>query len=321
MSDHDLTTLLARTAADDDRPVRTDLDRLLARARHGRTRRRGLVGAGIVGGAALLTAATVAAVTALQPTPAPAPAAPPHRTVREQPLTDAQIRERCLPQLAKYATLPMYDQKPSTARWTPLHAWDYRTGDVVLLQGRHGNPAFCHIPKPGQERGPVPFQIFTPTMGAESHLRTICAQQAEPRLDLRTAAVGNSWSEGEVTMTLLVKGSRYFACATEPVTWDAGLAQVSEVPAGLLFSTSGTTGAAHKSIVDESAAWTLVAGHVTKRARTLMLLWPGLKEASYPISEGNVAAVLKVPTTGGLRPVRWRLLDAAGKEIQRGRLG
>ena len=191
----------------------------------------------------------------------------------------------------------------------------------MLLQGGDGNPAFCHIPKPGQEQGQVPFQIFTPTMGAPTYLQTICAQQAEPGVDLRNAPVRNAWTEGDVTMAVLQAGDRYFACATEPVTWDAGLAEVTEVPAGQLHAAFGTTGAAHKSIVDDPAAWTLVGGHVEKAAKTLMLRWPGLGEASYPISEGNVAAVLEIPTTGGLRPVRWRLLDAAGTEIRRGSLG
>lgn len=139
--------------------------------------------------------------------------------------------------------------------------------------------------------------------------------------DLRHTDVAAADTVGAVTMALLHQGSHFYSCAVTPVTWDAGIAESGRAYPGELSFAGGTTGASHKSIVTESAAWITVAAHVDTAAKTLQLSWPGGPTEQFPVTAGNVAAVFRVPTTGGLQSCAYRLLDGSGRVLEAGTTG
>lgn len=351
MTHDDLTTVLARTADDRDRPLETDLSDLLERARAGRARARRRAGVGMAAGAAVLTAAVVLGATTLRPAaepPAPAGPGPGITGQTDSFLGSGEMVRRCQPQLDKYAAYPMYATHPAKVPWQPVHPdRGYRAGDLVLLRAgdppkidQNGmpaggssyasNPVFCQIPRAGAENAPVPFSAYTATAAQTDRLRQVCSEQAgstdqgapgATTPDLRHADVAAADTVGAVTMALLHQGSHFYSCAVTPVTWDAGIAESGTAYPGELSFAGGTTGASHKSIVTESAAWITVAAHVDTAAKTLQLSWPGGPTEQFPVTDGNVAAVFRVPTTGGLQSCDYRLLDGSGRVLKAGTTG
>jgi hypothetical protein len=327
---------LERAADDSHQPLTTDVGDLLDRARAARQRHRRTTLAAVVLTACALVGTTLGVRAALpdERGAGPGPAAPtsgPPST--DAPLTEAQVVRRCAPQLQKYAAFPMY-AGPAAARLRLSHPERvYTPGDVVAVQdGRGtGNPMLCLLPEPGREQEPVPFETFQPGADDAALISEICSEifvpdpvfdprtndltpGTGPTPDLRGTDVEAVSSAGPVVVALLGRGRLTWQCSLSPVTWDAGITEVTAAGRGFANASGNgsTTGGANKSIVQETASYYYGAGTMPRDAATLEVLVQGAPPARFTVTRGSYAYAVKVPGAGGLRPSRYRVLDESG---------
>jgi hypothetical protein len=328
----DLKDLLDHASDDEGRPLRTDLGDLVDRARGRRrqTRAARLTAVVLAGG---LAASVVVAVAALQtgqgdgagpaPTTSP-PSSSASRNAEAPTLTAAQVVARCRPQLAAYASLPMYTQHPDRADWS-LKPGRYLVGDLVLVDPNDGyNPEFCRVPATGHEHDRVPLASYTGSATDLDDLTQNCRQLGGSGFSgftLRGAASGAITAadtvDGVSSAVLVTRGGDPALCTVEPVTWDAGISDVQPFGHGIVLA-DGTTGGGNKSIVDQTASWYLLGGSVSPQAATVELSVQGGPTASFRVHDTYVAGVLRDPRAGGLQPVTWRVLDDQGVVLSAG---
>jgi hypothetical protein len=248
-------------------------------------------------------------------------------------LSDAQVVRRCAPQLRKYADLPMYVVGPANRLELSHPERHYVPGDVVSVRDRNGagNPMLCLLPGAGAVQETVPFEAFEPGADEPARIAEVCSEvfvpnpvldpQAntltpgtDPTPDLRGAKVEAVSTAGAVLVALLSRGRMSWQCSLSPLSWDAGITEVTGPGRGFAnASGSGsTTGGSNKSVVDETASYYYAAGTLPRTAATLEVLVQGHPPTRFPVDRGSYAYVVKVPGAGGLRPSRYRVLDGSG---------
>lgn len=347
MTEPEILSERLRLAADDGgRPVSTDLDGLLGRARRTKQRRRAVraTAAAVVSVAAVTTAALVlpslgddsssdrpvapggSGTTAADPVPTTPPAPDPV-------LTDREVVRRCQPQLEKYYALPQY----ARGDWQVAHDRAYRVGDVVLLHEpgttdtgagflvpTGPNPVLCQVPAEGDEQAAVPVEAFTPDPADPARLSELCSESwlpdpspyATPWTDLRGGQVVAVDSAGPATTALLRVDAGLFACVLSPVTWDSGISGVMTAGAGSLFLNGSTTGIKSRGGL---AAYYYGAGLTKKRADRLRITLADGRTFERPVGAGGAYAVmLRVPGSEGLLDVTIDALDAEGRVLDSG---
>lgn len=340
----DLTDRLHAAADDTGRPLRTDLDELLGRARAARTRRRLGRGAAVVA----LTAALAVAVPFTSGSlhlgpengdPAPAPAgstaaptasATPSPTA-EGPLTEDEIIARCAPQMAKYNELvrwrggsanPALADIPDTA-WFVVHKdrTTYRAGDVVALGETKFKslPRLCLIPAEGHEGDPVPFENFVPAAEDHGLITQVCSEaevvSSRGAPDVRDATVLVAQRSGDVLIAALGRGPDYFACTIPLATLSdrvlfetrGPLRPLREMQVGVETSVLGP-----KSKPSSSIYWG--NGFLPASVATISFEVRGEAPVEFPVRDGAYAFVLERPST---RIAAWRvtLRDAKGEVL------
>jgi hypothetical protein len=123
---------------------------------------------------------------------------------------------------------------------------------------------------------------------------------------------------GDVSAAVLAtRDGQVALCSISPVTWDSGITDVQRFDRGIALS-YGTTGGANKSIVDETAAWYLLGGVLSRQAASVELSVSGGPTTRFPVNDRYVAGVLRDPRPGGLMPVTWRVLDDHGTVLRSG---
>ncbi|WP_432476325.1 hypothetical protein [Nocardioides sp. GXQ0305] len=337
--------LLTRAADDGQRPLHTDLGRLLARARADRRRRRRVRAAG----ATFLGCAAVAAVAV---TPGilstgqerPGPSGPDEPTSRAEAATvgHREVVRRCLPQLDKYGELPMYARNPAGRPWRVANAdLNYRAGDVVSLVDARGgsNPVLCRIPRTGEEERPVPFDAFLASPGDGDAVAALCTEayyggdvRFDPRSstitrrgdsipDLRDADPVATAGTGPLVVALLTHEGQDYRCLLGPVTWDVGVNEVEpDWPlrgGGILLRTVGT-GASAKSVVDDERTYVVGAGRTSRRAARIEVTLPDGSTASAPVRDGVWSFAAQVPGFAGIVPLPAQVLARDGSVLWSG---
>ncbi|KRF11437.1 hypothetical protein ASG90_16940 [Nocardioides sp. Soil797] len=342
MNDH-LHERLCHAADDSRTPLDTDVEALLVRARRERTRRRGFTAGAVVLTAAALVGATVGVRAAL-PQDGTTPAASEGdgnrdtRTSASTTLAASEVVRRCMPQLAKYAELPMYDapdQFPAK-EWGVVRARAYGPGDLVALQTRtgQGNPVLCVVPEKGHENDPVPFTDLDPDAARPARIAEQCSEMLLPAADpeqdrvpgrsrlpdLRGATVTAIDSDGPVVEALLTKGDTEYSCALSPMTWDAGPSGVgSTAHDGYEFWTEASmTGPAGKSITKENATYYWAAGTMPKDAASIEVTLENGSTFTVPVTDGHFAVVHKEPGSEGVLNYDYRVLDQGGRVLHEG---
>lgn len=336
-----------RQAADDTgRPMTTDLDDLLDRARARRGRHRMRITGTVVLTAAALVGTTLGVRAALPDDARPAAERQPVTEQSDEPadpaLSDREVIRRCLPQLAKYDAYPQYAGTAShpAAQWRLPRERAYAPGDVVALQDREGNlnPVLCIVPQGGHEHDPVPFSDLEPSASDHRHIAETCSElllpqpnydfrtgrtdgfRDEHQPDLRNARVLAVDSAGPVVEAMLAKGDQRFACALSPVRWDAGPAGVTTAANDgyEVWLEGSAIGASAKSIVDEDAAFYYGAGTMPRDAASIEFTLDSGATFRVTVDDGSYAVVHKEPGTRGLERYDYRVLDARGKVLHQG---
>lgn len=330
-----LTTLL-RDAADDVHPV---VPNLVPRARANQRRRTAAVATLTVG--ALAVGGAVASqwqpthITATPATSPSAPVTPPPPA--DDALPTATILERCLPQLASYDSLPMYDLLGKTPEWSVAHDFAYRAGDVAALT-TGSDVRYCLIPEEGA--APIdPITELRPTLADPAMLAALCSesqrvvtnrdeifssQGVEPEFafdtpDLRGAdVVVGAEGEGFVAARLDKDGA-LFDCVATPLGYDLSGTIVTAVD-GTIPSYSFAPyerrvmfGAEDKSIVDKEGSVTVGIGTAPEGVASFEL--SGAVKASVDVVDGAYAYVAASPNPMSDGPIHVVLRDAAGAVV------
>lgn len=340
----DLKQLLDSAADDSGRPLETDLDDLLRRARDARRRHRLRTT-----GTAVLAAALVAAVpltgthfggsadfpapASPRPTPSTSNTPTTSPSTAPAPLTAEVIAQRCLPQVSK--TSPGVPQD----EWVLVHPdRTYAVGEVVGLVDAHpptydlGNghvadmgapPTLCVIPEAGDEDEPVPGSAFQPRPAQHELITQLCSQVAPQGSDaivpdLRGAELVAAAADGERVAAVARQSGRTYTCTLDGLTDRRVLGDVypaADVPLKDVLVAVQSTSEGVKSEAVTPTAFYWGAGLLPKGISAIVFDFRNRPDERIPVTDRAYAFVVAQSPAYGVGAFRTKLLNASGAVV------